>query len=71
MWISKSELKQLKKRLAKLEWIVVNPCPYKVGDKIAGSVITDVWLGCVCFHEDNYLFSWNYSTINKHQKPKI
>lgn len=40
----KSNERETKKELEKLKWMIENPCPYKVGQKINGEIITEVYV---------------------------
>lgn len=66
--ISELESKELKfkNELGKLNWMLENPNPYKVGQKINGEIITEVWLHWPHGFQAYYDFSktgWHYKTV--------
>jgi hypothetical protein len=74
------QIDELKQENKKLKWLIQNPCPYKVGEKIKGLIITEVYLfelktrihtGIYSSEVIVYGYEWRYKTLNKDAKPKI
>lgn len=66
--ISQLESKEAeyKKQLEQLNWKLDNPCPYRVGQKINGQIITEVylhWQTHQCSFIDPFKTQWMYKTV--------
>ena len=66
--VDKLEYKNIEfeKQIKQLNWKLDNPCPYKVGQKINGEIITEVyvhWQEHYCSFINPFKTGWHYKTV--------
>lgn len=58
------KIKYLEAQIEKLVWIIENPCPYKVGQKLkSGNIITEITFYFTDFSYNENYGVWGYKSV--------